>query len=369
MSLEMPLTRKPSALRRLKGRLLAIPLEEASFSKRGFPGCSSASRPHLEKIIETFIEGHNLALSASSMDELTRQLDASFPPGLVGFAYEGVGLCFGLRDLVFPHSKSRLAEFAKTAGRRNDYIVMVGAGFAIARMPFGARRLDSYQRRLDPMHSWCIADGYGFHQGFFHWRRFIEGQETAPKTFNAQNRRLFDSGVGRSMWWVFGADAMSIANAISRFQPDRQADMWTGIGCALAYAGGGPPGTAKLLLNLAGRFCFDLLSGLPLAAHMRHKGQNAATWTDEACATLLNMSVRETSDVIISELDTYLNTWRGSEQNKWDGLYEALRERVRLRLAGGSGRHESFVAEEPSPRLEQVSTTHDSGWVQRHVEP
>ena len=337
------MNQNPSVLSRLKSRLLELSPKEASFSRRSFPGRSSGSRGHLEKIIGTFIEGYNVAVASSDPVQLTQRLDASFSPAFVGFAYEGAGLCFGLTDLLIPRSESRLAAFTRSAGARHDFITMVGAGFAIARTPFGLRRLESYQRSLDPMNSWCIADGYGFHQGFFHWKRFIEARQPAPEILSAQNRRLFDAGVGRSMWWVFGAEPRSIAAAISRFDSDRRPEMWTGIGTALAYAGGGPRGAASLLFDLAGPFRSYLLGGIPLAAHMRYKGQNPAEWTDEVCLTLLNLSAAETSDIVLTEVNNYLDSWQGSEQDKWSGFYVALRDRVVRRFDNSSRPFDSLA--------------------------
>ena len=332
MSLAIQMKKNSSVLSRLKSRLLDLSPKEASFARRGFPGFSSSSRAHLESVIITFIEGYNLAVATGDQVQLTSRLDSSFSPAFVGFAYEGAGLYFGLSDLLIPRSERRLREFTRSAAQRHDFITMVGAGFAIARAPLGLRRLESYQRTLDPMNAWCLADGYGFHQGFFHWQRFIEARQAAPEGLSLQNRRLFDAGVGRAMWWVFGADVASIASAISRFESDRQPELWAGIGTAIAYAGGGSSGASSLSLELAGPFRSDLLSGIPFAAHMRDKGRNSAEWTDEVCSTLLNLSVAETSGIIVTELKTYLDSWQGSEQDKWAGCYLALRDRVKRRL-------------------------------------
>lgn len=335
MSLAIHTNENLSLRSRLKGRLIGLSAKEASFSRRSFPGCRSSSREHLESVIRTFIEGYNLAVREPDQDQLARRLDASFSPAFVGFAYEGVGLYFGLIDLLVPRTGSRLDAFTHNAGARHDFIVSVGAGFAVARVPFGLRRLESYQARLDPMTAWCLADGYGFHEGFFHWKRFVDGKQAAPASLGLQNRRLFDAGVGRAMWWVYGADAASIASAISRFDAERRHEMWAGIGTALAYAGGVTPEAAARLLNLAGAYQSDLLSGIPFAAHMRDKGGNSAVWTDEICARLLRLSVAETSEIIVTELAAYLDSWQGSERDKWSGCYVALRERVRLRLESG----------------------------------
>ena len=327
---------------RLKSRLLGLSPSEASFSHRGFPGCNSPSRGHLEKVIETFIAGYNLALGESQMSRLTQRLDSAFSPAFVGFAYEGAGLYFGLIDLFLPRAESRLALFTRSAAQPFDFITMVGAGFAVARAPLGLRRLEAYQGKLDPMTAWCLADGYGFHQGFFHWQRFIQERRAAPGTLNPQNRALFDAGVGRSMWWVFGADPASIATAISRFDGDRRPEMWAGIGTALAYASGGAPAASAKLLDLSGIYRFDFLSGIPLAAHMRDKGGNPAEWTEEVCSELLDLSVAEASGLVTTELTAFLDSWQGSEQDKWSRCYLALRGRLTKRLANGPAR--SFFA-------------------------
>jgi hypothetical protein len=331
LNLAMPLIR-------LKRRLLSLSPNEASFSRRGFPGCRSASRGHLEKVIRTFIEGYNAALDRTDMVQLADLLDSSFSPAFVGFAYEGAGLYFGLVDLLLPRPESRLAAFTRSAAQRHDFITMVGAGFAIARAPMGLHRLESYQRTLDPMTAWCLADGYGFHQGFFHWKRFIEERKPAPGWLTLQSRRLFDAGVGRAMWWVLGADPAAIATAISRFDTDRRPEMWAGVGTAIAYAGGGPPAGSSLLLDLAGSCRSDLLSGIPFAAHMRDKGRNPAEWTENACSELLDMSVAQASGLIVTELTAYLDSWHGSEQDKWKVCYIALRDRVKTRLENGRAR-------------------------------
>jgi hypothetical protein len=284
-------------------------------------------------VVVSFIEGYNLALRAADMTALAGQLDSAFAPAFVGFAYEGAGLYFAMADLLVPGSRSRLDEFTHSSARPHDFIVTVGAGFAVARVPFGPRRLESYQRRLDPMTGWCVADGYGFHQGYFHWRRFIEQRQDAPQTLSRQNRRLFDAGVGRAMWWVFGTDPESIALAISRFPEDRRPEMWTGIGTALAYAGGGPGTDSRQLLDAARSYRPDLLSGIPFAAHMRHKGGNPADWTERVCAEALGLSVAETSDMIVTELTAYLESWPVHESGMWDRCYLALRDRVKERLA------------------------------------
>jgi len=322
-----------SVLTRLKSLVLSLPHKEASFSRRGFPGMASPSREHLENILHAFIDGYNLAVVEPDTKELARRLNSSIAPEFVGFAYEGTGLYFALMDLLIPGS-ARLEAFTHSAGQPHDYIAMVGAGFAISRIPLALHRLESYQKRLDELTAFCLADGYGFHEGFFRWKSFVNGRKPAPASLNPQNRRLFDSGVARAMWWVYGADPVAIAAAISRFDQDRRPEMWAGLGVALSYASAGPnnPNPSEKLLELSGPCRYDLLSGIPFAAHMRWKGKNPAPWTERACSELLNMSVAETSDLVISALQDFLDSWQGPPADKWTGGYLAVRENIKQRL-------------------------------------
>jgi hypothetical protein len=334
------MTSFPLPFRGVNRLLLGISPKQVSFSRRGFPGGNVASLPHLQKVIQTFVDGYNIALDEPDTVRLAGSLNSAFTPELVGFAYEGAGLYFALLDLLVPRSKSRLAMFTGSVATNHDYIATVGAGFAFGRVPFGASRLESYQRKLDPAISWCLADGYGFHQGFFHWRRFIADRAPAPTCLSPQNRRLFDAGVGRAMWWVFGADPAAIAAAIFGFDKNRQGDMWTGIGTALGYAGAGPAQTSRTLLDLAGPHSLEMLSGLPLAARMREKGGNPARWTEATCLELLSLTAAETSDLVVTELATYLNSWQGLEHDKWSNFSVAVRELVMRRL-------ENILSEDP----------------------
>lgn len=320
-------------LTRLKSLVLSLPHKEASFSRRGFPSMGSPSREHLETIIHAFIDGYNLAVVEPDPGELARRLNSTIAPEYVGFAYEGTGLYFAVMDLMIPGS-ARLEAWTHSAGEPYDYIAMVGAGFAISRIPLALGRLESYQKRLDELTAFCLADGYGFHEGYFQWKSFLDGRKPAPPSLTLQNRRLYDSGVARAMWWVYGADPVAIAAAISRFDEDRQPEMWAGLGVALSYASAGPavPNPSAKLMELAGPYRYDLLSGIPFAAHMRWKGRNPAPWTEQACEDLLRMSVKETSDLVMAGLRQFLDTWQGPAEDRWTSGYMEVRETVKQRI-------------------------------------
>ncbi len=190
----------------------------------------------------------------------------------------------------------------------------------------------SYQRKLDPLTAWCLADGYGFHQGFFQWKFFIAERGGATNIAQpAKPRSLRRGGRSSDVVGVRRRRRADQAAAISRFDRDRRAEMWTGIGTAVAYAGGMSAGVIPMLPKLAGEYRFDLLSGIPFAAHMRARGENPAHWTDEVCSLLLNLTVTETSKLIDAELNSYLNT-TAAEADIRSECYLALRNSVKRRL-------------------------------------
>ena len=312
---------------------MSLSHDEASLSYQRFPGRNSPSRKHLEAILHAFVDGYNLTVVQPDTKELARELDSSIPPEYLGFAYEGTGLYFALMDLLIPGSK-RLDAFTRSEGAPHEHIAMVGAGFAIARVPFARFRLESYQKKLNEYTAFLIADGYGFHDGFFKWKDFVDGRKPAPESLISQNRILYDSGIARAMWWVYGADPDGIAGAISRFSEERRAEMWAGIGVALSYASAGPgvPDPSAHLLELAGPYRYDVLSSIPFSAHMRRTGGNPAPWTDRACSQLLNMTVTEASDMVVSSLQAFLDSWQGPAGERWANGYLVVREDLKQRL-------------------------------------
>src|SRR2546430_1953456 len=113
-------------------RLLTIRPEEASFAARGFEVSDPALTRRLEALLESFIGGYNLALATPDEVQLSNRLNASFDSHQVGFAFEGLGLYFALLDLLVPGRSNRLDRFLRGTGAHHDYIIAVGAGFAIA---------------------------------------------------------------------------------------------------------------------------------------------------------------------------------------------------------------------------------------------
>ncbi len=302
-------------------RLLKIPLEEVGFRRRGFRGGSAASRAHIEKIGVTFLTGYHQALAEPRHEALARALD-SIDDVYRGFAFEGAAMALTLVDAMSPGRAWRLNAFLAGSGAPHVYMAHVGAGWAIARLPLGMERI---LRRLDPMLRWLALDGYGFHQGYFHWPRAVEGRQEIPRRLIGYARRAFDQGLGRSLWFVDGADVQRIPATIASFPPSRRADLWSGVGLACTYAGG-IDRTAVEALRAAGRgFAAELAQGAAFAVKARLLAGNPTRLAETACRILCRCGAEEAAAVSDQAL---VGLPHGGEPP----AYETWRQRVRDRL-------------------------------------
>jgi hypothetical protein len=289
----------------LKRALFGIAPGETSFDRRGFQrgaGAGDAAvRERLERVGSCFVAGYHAALEEAGPEAVAARIDAKIDRPFHGFAYEGAGMALALLDtLSLPGGRrDRLARFLAGPGEAHTYIVAVGAGWILARLPLSPERLLA---RLDPLQGWLALDGYGFHEGFFHWPRSVTRQEV-PRKLRGYARRGFDQGLGRSLWFVEGADVERLPRTIGSFPVERQADLWAGLGLAVAYAGGRAQGEIEALRNAAGAFAPELAQGVAFAAKARERAGNMAAHTELAARTICGTGASEAAAVTDQALE------------------------------------------------------------------
>jgi enediyne biosynthesis protein E3 len=287
---------------------------EVTFARRGFVTAAPGARQRLEAIGETFLAGYHAALAESEPHGLAARLD-QIECLSRGFAYEGAGMALSLQDRLIPGRRDRLPRFLAGPGAAYSYMVHVGVGWAAARLGWG----EGVWRSLDPLLRWLALDGYGFHEGYFHWRRFVAAG-AAPR-FAGYSRRVFDQGLGRSLWFVYGADPRAVSRAVGRLAPDRRPDLWSGIGLACAYAGGAEPDAVRELTAVATPFRPHLAQGAAFAAKARARAGNPADHTEQVCRLVCGLPADQAARLT----DTAL---AGLPADGTEPAYEVWRTRV-----------------------------------------
>jgi hypothetical protein len=323
----------PLSPARLRRRLFAIAEEEVTVARRGFR-CDASVAERIEEVGRTFLFGYHAAIEHDGPERLASRL-AAVRRELSGFAYEGAAMSLALLDFLTPWKRSRLAAFLAGPGEPHVYLAFVGAGWAIARLPFTTlARLAS----LDPLLFWLAVDGCGFHAGYFHWPRVVERREvpawlcwrTGLGGRRGCAREVFDQGLGRSLWFIEGARPERIAKTISRFPFSRRADLWSGVGLAASYTGWAEAATLLELRSAARSFVPELAQGAAFAAKARQRAGNPTRRTDVACRVFCGLGADQAAAVTDHEL-------RGLPAGP--SAYEIWRQRIQQRFStprGGS---------------------------------
>lgn len=273
---------------RVLERLLSISTGEVSFERRGFRAASPAAQRCLEEVGLAFLEGYHAALAGRSPSDLGSRLDEVTREHR-GFAFEGAAMALVLLDYLTPWKGGRWNAFLSGPGATHVYMVHVGAGWALARL---RSRVDGFLSRCDPLLGWLVVDGYGFHEGYFRWRRSIVAQRM-PRHLRGYGRRAFDQGLGRSLWFVEGGNPARIREHIHAFPESRRADLWSGIGLAATYAGGVETDVLEAINRDAGRDRPVVAQGSAFAAKARQLAGIAGEGTERACRVLCGLSAQD----------------------------------------------------------------------------
>jgi hypothetical protein len=304
---------------------LALADDEASFKVRRFYNGDAVVRERLEQIGRVFINGYNQALTEKDPDVLASRLDL-VELDLRGFAFEGAAMALALLDNLLPWNRGRLRRFLAASGQNHVYMVYVGIGWAIGRLPWLRHRLDRYVQQLDPLLQFLSIDGFGFHEGYFRWQKYIRTQ-SVPRRLSRYHRRVFDQGLGRSLWFVECAEPSRISCTINSFERDRHADLWSGVGLASAYTGLATDNRLHTLRTACGDYILHMAQGAAFAAKARQHAGNPSSFTDRACRIFCGTSAEGAARVVDEALDRLPTVGEKSV------AFEMWRERIRKSVA------------------------------------
>ncbi len=245
--------------RRRRRRLLALIPEGGGFvaPRDDLPASTQA---RLRAAVTAFVDGYRLTVQYDDQHgdqhgdprALRARLDA-IDAERIGFFYEGAGMALVCADVFMPRESSQVGASLELCDRSRGALLSIGAGCAQARLSRSVTDLpDGLTDECRPF----MEDGYGFHQGMFHAYRF-HGKRMMPFISPA-----FDRGLGRSLWFVSGADASRVQTFVRRFASERHPALWHGVGVACAFTGGVERAELCRLRDAAGVHVTSLRQGV-----------------------------------------------------------------------------------------------------------
>ena len=172
-----------------------------------------------------------------------------------GFAIEGMAMALTLMDELSPGPHSRLCVLFDGRSAEEQTLVAIGVGWASARL---RKPLEWLPTTLHPHHKYAVADGYGFHHGFFHPHRFTSGRFPTSKN---ELSTFYDIGLGRALWFIHIGRVEPIVHALDRFLPGRRKQLWRGVGTACAFTNSTEYAAAQMG-KAAAKFVSDFRTGL-----------------------------------------------------------------------------------------------------------
>lgn len=277
--------------------LFQAPEKAVKIQERRFNCPDKDVQQHLEKIGLSFLTGYNTFLTNPTEEAIIPVLK-KVDPKFSGFAYEGFGMGLEILDHLPFNNKNRLNSFLKDQDDSHTYIMHVGAGWALAKLPVS---IEKAIRKFDPLLRWLVIDGYGFHQAYFHTKKYVH-QLRKPKRLSPFAKHVFYQGIGRCLWFTEGAQPDEIAFRISTFPEEYHGDLWAGVGLACAYAGGVSQERVSQLVERCGIHRLELAQGVCFAAQARHRAGIGTAYTEMACQVVCGISAEAAAAITQASL-------------------------------------------------------------------
>jgi len=274
----------------LRKHLLGISLHRSGFIDGG-----RDAQLRLEQIGRVFLQGYHASLDDEGPETLAYNLD-TIDQEFRGFAYEGAAMGLTLLDQLSIWNRARLRTFLNGSGSRHSYMIHVGVGRAMARVPWLRRNFDRAASQLDPLLRWLAADGNGFNDFYFRFPYFMRKPERLNR-LQGYTRNAYAQGVGRSLWFVAGASADRISRFISQLPRTLHGDLWSGAGLACAMAGGANRAAIEQLKSLSGDHHAALAQGAAFAAKTRQHADNPTDHTELACQILCGLDAESAAQL------------------------------------------------------------------------
>lgn len=193
---------------------------------------------------------------------------------------------------ALPLRKPMLPAFVAALDSRYTYLVHVGCGWAIARVPWRRKQILA---SLNTLHRWLAIDGLGFHDTYFYHKRILAEWRREQTGYAA---RAYDQGVGRALWFVAGGSTASAIRLILGFPYERRSDLWSGLGLAMAYAGPASQAEAVTAFAAADRDAASYAQGVAFACEAHALALHAPIHTDVVARSIWDLSASELAGLV-----------------------------------------------------------------------
>jgi enediyne biosynthesis protein E3 len=264
---------------------------DESFLRPAFRVATGPAREHLNRIAESFLHGYRYVNSGIERAGLVHNDFSKLAPEYQMFAYEGAGLALTLAQFLL---RSDIADewFVRSSFSRLYLSLCLGAGWASPWIALERIRDYVSTHVLQTWAQYLLLTGAGTQRAYFHWLRYVDDQ-WVPVGMTREEQTCFDVGIGRMIWAGEGADVQRAAERAATFVPDRQRDIWSGIGLGCAQIGPVGASDVKYLGDASGPYHAWLAEGIVVAASMCDPALPRPRQTGLACEIICRMTCEE----------------------------------------------------------------------------
>ena len=255
-------------------------------------------------------------------------------PEFRSIAYEASSMQIALKDFEQNNSLQKWKHFADDLVKPHAAQVYAGLGWAVAQQSLS---LDSIIESLPQLLRYRVADGCGYYDSTFRNRQTVRNKQL-PAYVSLNMLPAYYQGVGRSLWYLSKGEAAKTNELLLSFDEKYHADLWRGVGIAVAYVGGSDDSTLKELITFSEKYLPQLACGVALAARSRIHAGCITNDVELCCKIICNTSAKEAANSTVqAESENYF-LWlltiekyfsstdniynKQSTQQFWDSLYQ-----------------------------------------------
>ena len=266
----------------------------------------------MEFIREVFQAAKNFCSLESDLQKIVAFCENA-QPEFTSIAYEAASMQIALRDFTEYNSLQNWKYFADELVKPHAAQIYAGLGWAVAQEVFDVEQvIESFP----PLLRYRVADGCGYYDGTFRNRQTVR-MKAVPTYISEKALPAYYQGLGRSLWYISKGDAAKTNELLFGFPAVHHADMWRGVGIAVAYVGGCDEATLIDLKTFPSNFLPQFKCGVALAARSRMQAGSITEDTELCSHIICNCSAAEATQITIDvEGDDYFQ-WLNSIENSF----------------------------------------------------